>query len=98
MEGYLNYMIRNIQQQLSANKTASCNFLKDELQEQWKPLQQLHHKIMANASNIEEHHLKSYLALEEKYKEIMEELYIKIQNNQSIPPNSLPQILLPIFS
>ncbi|KAG5875509.1 hypothetical protein JTB14_036955 [Gonioctena quinquepunctata] len=76
MEEDLSYTICNIQQQLSANKTASCyKFLKDELQEQWKPIQQLHHEIMANAP-----------------------LYIKIQNNQSIPSNSLSQMQLRIFS
>ncbi|KAG5861210.1 hypothetical protein JTB14_030774 [Gonioctena quinquepunctata] len=37
------------------------------------------------APRIKEHYLKSHWALEEKYQEIMEELYIKIQNNQSIP-------------
>ncbi|KAG5899020.1 hypothetical protein JTB14_000047 [Gonioctena quinquepunctata] len=86
MEEDLSYTIRNIHQQLSANKTASCyKFLKDELQEQWKPVQQLHHESMANAPNIEKHYLKSHRAL-------------KIQNNQSIPPNSLPQMQFPIFS
>ncbi|KAG5866019.1 hypothetical protein JTB14_006404 [Gonioctena quinquepunctata] len=99
IEEDLSYTIRNIQQQLSANKTASCyKFLKDELQEQWKPIQQLHHEIMANEPNIEVQYLKSQWALKEKYHEIMEELYIKIQNNQSIPLNSLPQMQLPIFS
>ncbi|KAG5861713.1 hypothetical protein JTB14_020954 [Gonioctena quinquepunctata] len=87
----LNYTIQNIQQQLSANRTASCyNFLKDEIQEQWKPIQQLHYEIIANAPNIEEHYLTSHWALKEKYQQIMEELYIKIRNNQSIPS--------PIFS
>ncbi|KAG5862387.1 hypothetical protein JTB14_015631 [Gonioctena quinquepunctata] len=64
MEEDLSYTIRNIQQQLSANKTASCyDVLKNELQEQWEPIQQLHHEIMANTFNTEEHYLKSYWAL-----------------------------------
>ncbi|KAG5898754.1 hypothetical protein JTB14_010964 [Gonioctena quinquepunctata] len=44
--------------------------------------------------SIEEHYLTSHLALKEKYKEIMEVLNIKIRNNQSIPPNSFPQITI----
>ncbi|KAG5872539.1 hypothetical protein JTB14_038172 [Gonioctena quinquepunctata] len=43
---------------------------------------------MANTPSIEENYLKSDWALKEKYQEIMEELHIKIQNNQSIPPNN----------
>ncbi|KAG5876160.1 hypothetical protein JTB14_027555 [Gonioctena quinquepunctata] len=53
---------------------------------------------MENAPKIEEYSLKSHWVLKKKYQEIMEELYTKIQNNQSIPPNSLPQMQSPMFS
>ncbi|KAG5885056.1 hypothetical protein JTB14_018287 [Gonioctena quinquepunctata] len=51
-----------------------------------------------NHGKIHSIYLKSHWAMKEKYQEVMEELYIEIQNNQSIPPNSLPQMQLPIFS
>ncbi|KAG5879900.1 hypothetical protein JTB14_024048 [Gonioctena quinquepunctata] len=53
---------------------------------------------MSNTPNIEEHYMRGNGALKEKYQAIMEKLYIIIQNNQSIPPNSLPQMQLPIFN
>lgn len=92
------YVIHEIRQDLGKDKPVTrYEFLKNDVQKQWEPVQHLHNDILMTSA-IDEEYLSGHHAIKKKFEKIIEEIEEKIRECKMANADTpLPVINIPTF-